>query len=70
KLLEEVNNYSERYHETATGLETWFDLPDLKTQISVTPPPRWNLKCHHLKANLLHEIDDGMKLVLQIRLSS
>jgi antibiotic biosynthesis monooxygenase (ABM) superfamily enzyme len=43
KLLEEVNNYSERYHETATGLETWFDLPDLKTQISVTPPPRWKM---------------------------
>ncbi|MFZ0222756.1 MAG: hypothetical protein WAM42_13820 [Candidatus Nitrosopolaris sp.] len=29
-----------------------------------------NLKCHHLKANLLHKRDDGMNLVLQIRLSS
>jgi antibiotic biosynthesis monooxygenase (ABM) superfamily enzyme len=43
KLLEEVNNYSERYHETATGLETWFALPTLKTQISLTPPPRWKM---------------------------
>ena len=43
KLLEEVNNYSERYQETATGLETWFPLPDLKTQISLTPPPRWKM---------------------------
>ncbi|MGC1933337.1 MAG: hypothetical protein WA667_30555 [Candidatus Nitrosopolaris sp.] len=43
KLLEEVNNYSERHHETATGLETWFALPELKTQISVTPPPRWKM---------------------------
>jgi uncharacterized protein len=43
KLLEEVNNYSERYHETATGLETWFALPDLKTQIAVTPSPRWKM---------------------------
>ena len=43
KLIEEVNNYSERYHETASGLETWFALPDLKTQISLTPPPRWKM---------------------------
>jgi uncharacterized protein len=43
KLLEEVNNYSERYHAKATGLETWFDLPDLKTRISLTPPPRWKM---------------------------
>ncbi|HYA83617.1 MAG TPA: hypothetical protein VEH06_09245 [Candidatus Bathyarchaeia archaeon] len=35
-----VNNYSERYHEKATGSETWLDLPGLKTQISLTPPPR------------------------------
>jgi uncharacterized protein len=38
-----VNNYSERYHETTTGLETWFALPDLKTQTSLTPPPRWKM---------------------------
>lgn len=41
-LLEEVNNYSERYYDTATGLETWFALPDLNTQI-ITPPPRWKM---------------------------
>lgn len=28
---------------TASGLETWFALPDLKTQISLTPPPRWKM---------------------------
>lgn len=40
KLLEEVNNYSTRYYETATGLETWFALPGLKT---VVAPPRWKM---------------------------
>jgi uncharacterized protein len=43
KLLEEVNKYSERYYETDTGLETWFALPNLRTQISVTTPPRWKM---------------------------
>jgi uncharacterized protein len=40
KLLEEVNNYSTRHYETATGLETWFALPDLKI---VVAPPRWKM---------------------------
>jgi uncharacterized protein len=40
KLLQEVNMYSTRHYETATGLETWFMLPDLKT---VVPPPRWKM---------------------------
>ena len=29
-LLNEVNRYSTRHYEDATGLETWFTLPDLK----------------------------------------
>jgi uncharacterized protein len=40
KLIEEANNYSTRYYETATGLETWFTLPDFKT---VVAPPRWKM---------------------------
>src|SRR5215208_7425917 len=40
KLLKEANRYSTRHYETATGLETWFMLPDLKT---VVPPPRWKM---------------------------
>ena len=40
KLLQEVNIYSTRHYATATGLETWFMLPDLKT---VVPPPRWKM---------------------------
>jgi uncharacterized protein len=40
KLLKEANRYSTRHYETATGLETWFVLPDLKT---VVPPPRWKM---------------------------
>jgi uncharacterized protein len=40
KLLKEVNRDSTRYYETATGLETWFVLPDLKT---VVLPPRWKM---------------------------
>ncbi len=43
KLLEEVNKYSEPYYDTATGLETWFALPNLRTQISVPTPPRWKM---------------------------
>jgi uncharacterized protein len=40
KLLKAANRYSTRHYETATGLETWFVLPDLKT---VVPPPRWKV---------------------------
>ena len=39
KLLKEANRYSTRHYETATGLETWFVLPDLKTVV----PPRWKM---------------------------
>ena len=41
KLLEEANNYSIRHYESATGMETWFTLPDLKT---IVPPPRWKME--------------------------
>ena len=40
KLLEEANNYSIRHHEFATGMETWFTLPDLKT---IVAPPKWKM---------------------------
>jgi antibiotic biosynthesis monooxygenase (ABM) superfamily enzyme len=30
RLLQEANKYSTRHYETATGLETWFMLPNLK----------------------------------------
>jgi uncharacterized protein len=43
KLLEEVNNYSERHYDTATGMETWFSLPYSKAQIALTPPPKWKM---------------------------
>jgi uncharacterized protein len=42
KLLDEVNNYSTRHYETATGLETWFTLPHLKNVVA-QPPPRWKM---------------------------
>jgi hypothetical protein len=29
RLLKEANDYSTRYYETSTGLETWFTLPVL-----------------------------------------
>ena len=35
-LLEEADRYSTRYYETTTGLETWFAVPDLKTEVSST----------------------------------
>jgi len=43
KLLEEVNNYTTRHYERATGLETWFSLPRLKGESVPPPPPRWKM---------------------------
>jgi uncharacterized protein len=40
KLEEEANNCSTQYYERATGLETWFTTPDLKT---IVAPPRWKM---------------------------
>jgi uncharacterized protein len=37
QLIEEVNNYSNRYSQKATGLETWFTLPALK---AIVAPPK------------------------------
>jgi len=42
RLLKEANDYSTRYYDTSTGLETWFTLPDLKT-LSQSPPHRWKM---------------------------
>jgi hypothetical protein len=39
KLLNEANRHSTRHYKTATGLETWFVLPDLKTVV----PPKWKM---------------------------
>ncbi len=39
KQIEEANKYSVRYYERATGLETWFNLPNL----TVTAPPKWKM---------------------------
>jgi len=41
KETEEVNKYSNPYFQKATGLETWFTIPDLKTNVS--PPPKWKM---------------------------
>jgi uncharacterized protein len=40
KLIEEANNYSTIHYTSATGLETWFSVPDLK---AIVPPPRWKM---------------------------
>ena len=42
RLLKEANDHSRRHHNSSTGLETWFTLPDLKT-LSQSPPPRWKM---------------------------
>jgi antibiotic biosynthesis monooxygenase (ABM) superfamily enzyme len=41
KLLEEVDKYSTPYLQRATGLETWFTIPDLNA--NVPPPPKWKM---------------------------
>ena len=40
KQTEEANKYSTPYLQKATGLETWFTLPDLK---AIVPPPKWKM---------------------------
>jgi len=35
-----ANNCSTRHYERATGLETWFTLPDLK---AIVAPPKWKM---------------------------
>ena len=40
KLIKEVNNYSTPYLQKATGMETWFTLPDSKAIIA---PPKWKM---------------------------
>jgi uncharacterized protein len=40
KLIKEVDNYSTPYLQKATGLETWFTLPDLKATVA---PPKWKM---------------------------
>jgi uncharacterized protein len=40
KQIEEANKCSTRYYERATGLETWFNLPNLK---AVVAPPQWKM---------------------------
>lgn len=40
RLVEEVKNYSTQHYERATGMETWFALPGMK---SVGAPPKWKM---------------------------
>jgi uncharacterized protein len=37
--------YSTRHYDKVTGLETWFALPDLKTEVasSSPPSPKWKM---------------------------
>ena len=40
-MLEEVNKYSISHYDASTGLETWFNLPDV-TVIS-SRLPKWKM---------------------------
>jgi hypothetical protein len=40
KLVAEADTFSTRHYEKATGLETWFHVPELD---SVPPPARWKM---------------------------
>jgi len=39
-LLSEVENYATQIYTKATGLETWFELPNSH---AVIPPPKWKM---------------------------
>ena len=41
KLRKEANKYCTPYPQKATGLETWFTIPDMKSM--VPPPPKWKM---------------------------
>ena len=36
-MLKEANNYSTLHYETATGMEIWFTMPDLRATVSAIP---------------------------------
>jgi len=40
RFVAEVQNYAEQHYEKATGMETWFSLPDMHR---VVVPPRWKM---------------------------
>ena len=40
KLIDEASNCSTMHYTSATGLETWFSVPDLK---AIVAPPRWKM---------------------------
>jgi len=40
KLIEEVERYATNHFSEATGLETWFALPNMS---AITPPPKWKM---------------------------
>jgi len=40
RFVAEVQNYAEQHYEKATGMETWFSLPDMRR---VVAPPRWKM---------------------------
>lgn len=41
-FLEEVKNYAEQFYEKASGMETWFELPDMH-RVVAPPSGRWPL---------------------------
>lgn len=40
RLVDEGESYSTRHYERATGMETWFKMPNLK---AVRAPPKWKM---------------------------
>lgn len=40
KFLSELDNYATQTYTEASGLETWFQLPDRR---AIVPPPKWKM---------------------------
>jgi uncharacterized protein len=40
KFLDEVKNYAEQHYKKASGMETWFSLPDMH---KIAAPPKWKM---------------------------
>ena len=66
KLIEEANKYSTPYPQKATGLETWFTIPDMKAM----PPPKWKMAIVSFYWSILHQLTSIVYSQTLLRIAS
>lgn len=60
KFVEEVKNYAEQRYDRATGMETWFSLPDMRR---IVVPPKWKMFLVTLLAAYLVSLASHLLLI-------